>query len=47
MKITKAKEIEDQVMLRPIIVQKYYGITASSIYRWEKEEAAGGDIIEN
>lgn len=43
MEITKAKEIEDQVMLRPVIVQKYYGITAASIYRWQKEEEVGGD----
>ena len=43
MKITKAKEIEDQVMLRPVVVEKYYGIRAASIYRWEKEEATGGD----
>tara|TARA_R110000787_G_scaffold73158_2_gene162946 strand:+ start:176 stop:415 length:240 start_codon:yes stop_codon:yes gene_type:complete len=43
MQITKAKEIEDQVMLRPAVVQKYYNITASSIYRWQKEEEAGGD----
>jgi len=43
MQITKATEIKNQVMLRPIMVEKYYGITAASIYRWQKEEEAGGD----
>ena len=33
MQITKAKEIEDQVMLRPAVVQKYYNITAIKISR--------------